>query len=101
MSVRHAARIERVRLSGGADVNQRDVLAEIRKDGHRGWHSLDVSSNVGWRKVLYRRAAVAEREAAEAAEEAAAAETLGRTVGEQHFQRVRLFERNRCSTGSE
>ena len=67
-----------MRLSGGADVNRRDVSAKIRSNGlgDRGWHSLDVSSNVGWRKVLYRRAAVAEREAAEAAEEAAAAEAL-------------------------
>ena len=38
------------------------------------WQNLDVASNVGWRRVLYGRAAQSEREAADAAEEDAAAE---------------------------
>jgi hypothetical protein len=40
------------------------------------WKNLDVASNVGWRRVLYGRAAQSEREAADTAEEEAAAEEL-------------------------
>ena len=40
------------------------------------WQNLEVVSNVGWRRVLYERAARSERETADAAEEEAAAEAL-------------------------
>ena len=87
-------RVSRVRREGGADTNRDDVRAVYRENkvssdvveggaeiwsfaGDQSWLYLDrVDSNSGWRKVLYRRAAEAEMEAADQAEEAEAAEAL-------------------------
>ena len=95
MSLKHADRVMRVRREGEVDVNRSDVRAKydekkIHSDVVKGgddvwvfedvqdlsWQNLDVVSNVGWRRVLYGRAARSEREAADAAEEEAAAEAL-------------------------
>jgi hypothetical protein len=71
MSAKRAARVERVRRSAGVDMTGRDASATDGRNGvcDLGWQGLDVVSNTGWRKVLYKRAA-------EAADEAAAAEAL-------------------------
>lgn len=72
MSARHAARVERVRQAArvGIVTDRWNGVCDLE------WHVLDVDSNTGWRKVLYGRAAAAEREAAEAAADDAAAEAL-------------------------
>lgn len=78
MSARHAARVERVRQAVGVDTGGRGGFVTDRWNGvcDLAWHVLDVDSNTGWRKVLYGRAAAAEKEAAWDAAEAAAAEAL-------------------------
>ena len=90
---RSRARARRVRRDGGVDTNRDDVRAVYRENeassdvveggagiwsfaGDQSWLYLDVESNSGWRKVLYRRAAEAEMDAADQAEEAEAAEAL-------------------------